>query len=230
MRDEASKAVRRGGSGARAGTRNSVVEPDQADLQRAVGPKDAPKIEAKLKEAAKAYQAERYGEARTVLAPLAERAPNATAVRELLGLTLYRLGRWKQAALELEAFQQMSGSTEQHPVLSDCYRALKRWDDVDRLWDELREVSPSAELVTEGRIVYAGSLADRQRLTEAVDVLAKGFKFPKHVQEHHLRRGYALADLYERAGDLPQARSMFRRIAEVEPEFGDVEDRLRALR
>lgn len=195
-----------------------------------MGSKDAPKIETKLKEAAKAFQAERYGEARKVLAPLAERAPSSAAVRELLGLTLYRLGRWKPAVAELEAFHHMSGSTEQHPVLADCYRALRRWNDVERLWDELREVSPSGELVTEGRIVYAGSLADRDRLTEAIEVLAKGFRFPKHVQEHHLRRGYALADLYERAGDLPQARSMFRRIADVDPDFGDVDDRVRSLR
>ena len=55
----------------------------------------------------------------------------------------------------------LTGSTEQHPVLADCYRALRRYDEVEPLWQELREVSPSAELVAEGRIVYAGSLADR---------------------------------------------------------------------
>jgi hypothetical protein len=85
-------------------------------------------------------------------------------------------------------------------------------------------------LVTEGRIVAAGSLADRDRLVEAVALLEKGFRLPKHPQEHHLRRAYALADLRERAGDLPQARSLFERIRAFDPEFGDVVERVRALR
>ena len=53
---------------------------------------------------------------------------------ELFGLTLYRLGQWKDAADHLEAFRELSGSTEQHPVLADCYRALGRWNDVDAMW------------------------------------------------------------------------------------------------
>lgn len=182
-----------------------------------------------MKQAGKAFEAERYGEARKILVPMAERMPANPVVRELLGLTYYRMGRWKDAIKELEAFRSMEGSTEQHPVLADSYRALKRWLEVEALWDELREASPSAELVTEGRIVAAGALADRGRLPEAIELLDKGFRFPKHPRTHHLRRAYALADLRERAGDLPQARSLFQRIASLDPEFGDIEDRVRAL-
>ncbi len=95
------------------------------------------------------------------------------AVRELNGLTLYRLRRWKLAAAELEAFRELTHSTEQHPVLADCYRALKRPKRVAELWDELREASPSAELVTEGRIVMAGSLADRDDVVGAIRLLSR---------------------------------------------------------
>ena len=83
------------------------------------------------------------------------------AARELYGLTLYRQGKWRAAAKQLEAFRLLTGSTEQHPVLADCYRALGQDAKVDELWDELRAASPSAELVVEGRIVVAGMLADR---------------------------------------------------------------------
>jgi tetratricopeptide (TPR) repeat protein len=100
---------------------------------------------------------------------------------------------------------------------------------VDELWDELRRASPSAELVTEGRIVAAGSLADRGDLPGAITLLAKGFRFPRQPADHHLRRAYALADLYERSGDLPQARQLFGRLAAAEPDFVDVEERLEAL-
>ena len=44
-----------------------------------------------------------------------------------------------------------TGSTEQHQVLADCYRAQKNFAEVEILWDELRKASPSAALVTEGR-------------------------------------------------------------------------------
>ena len=74
------------------------------------------------------------------------------------------MGQWNAAIKELEAFRSLTGSTEQHPVLADCYRAQKRWARVDELWEELRAASPSADLVAEGRIVVAGSLADRGRL------------------------------------------------------------------
>jgi tetratricopeptide (TPR) repeat protein len=209
---------------------STPIDASVAGVAKAVGPKDAARFEARLRDAARAFERERYGEARGALVALAERMPANAAVRELLGLTYYRLGRWKLAVTELEAFRELSGSTEQHPVLADCYRALRRWEAVEALWDELREVSPSAELVTEGRIVTAGALADRDRLREAIALLDKGFRFPKSPQEHHLRRAYALADLRERSGDLPQARSLFERIAALDPDFGDVVDRVRALR
>ena len=41
---------------------------------------------------------------------------------------------------------------------------------------------------------------------------------------------YALADLYERAGDLPKARQLFQVVAAADPELGDVAARVRALR
>jgi tetratricopeptide (TPR) repeat protein len=150
-------------------------------------------------------------------------------VRELYGLTLYRLGHWKLAAVELEAFRTLTGSTEQHPVLADCYRALKRYREVDELWDELRAASPSAELVAEGRIVAAGALADRGDFAGAARLLEAGLK-AKRLKPHHVRVLYVLADVVERAGDVPRARQLFRRVATADPEFADVQSRVRALR
>jgi tetratricopeptide (TPR) repeat protein len=111
----------------------------------------------------------------------------------------------------------------------DCYRAAGRYDRVDDLWQELAAASPTAALVTEGRIVYAGALADRGRLKEAIAVLEKRAGDVKRVQEHHLRLWYALADLYERAGDIPRARELFERIRRRDNSFADVAERLHAL-
>ena len=76
------------------------------------------------------------------------------------------------AAKELEAFVELSRSVEQHPVLMDCYRAQRRWRKVDECWRELTAASPGAEVVTEGRIVAAGALADRGRIDEAIALLS----------------------------------------------------------
>ena len=83
--------------------------------------------------------------------------------------------------------------------------------------------------MAEGRIVAAGALADRGDLAGAVRLLAKGFRFPKRPMEHHLRRAYALADLYERSGDIPQARALFGQLQRADPEFLDVADRVANL-
>jgi Tetratricopeptide repeat len=200
------------------------------ELQQAVGAKRAVKLEERLDAARGAFERERYSDAKRIIAKLAEEAPGAPAVRELYGLTLYRLERWRQAASEMEAYRLLTDSYDQHPVLADCYRALKRFSTVEELWDELRAASPSAEIVAEGRIVYAGSLADREMFKEAIALLEKAAAAtPKKVKDHHIRTWYALADLYDRAGNVPRARQLFRQINEVLPGFADVQYRLGGL-
>jgi len=200
-----------------------VHAPQLVDL---VGSKRAVRLEGRLSDAATAYAAERYPEARAVLAPGVAEVPDLAEARELYGLTLYRLGRWREAARELDAFVELTGgSTEQHPVLADCRRALGQYSRVEELWEELRTSSPSGPLVNEGRIVAAGALADQGRLADAIALLGKGFRIPKRPMDHHLRRAYALADLYERSGDVPQARLLFTQVARAEPDFLDAAER-----
>ena len=251
LRDEARGAVGRGsrastsrrspgGAQDARGRRRPATEPagapdlsGDADLRtqlvRAVGAERAARLEKRVKEASRAFAAERYPEARATIAAIAREAPTVVAVRELLGLTLYRMGRWKPAIEQLEAFRQMTGSTEQNPVLADCYRALRRYDEVDALWEELRDVSPDADLVMEGRIVAAGALADRGDLRGAINLLQSTGKASRRPQERHIRRAYALGDLYERTGDVPRAREWFRFVQDHDPDFVDVGRRLRSL-
>jgi len=179
--------------------------------------------------AADDFDHERDRRALRTLRVLRDSLPDSPSVRELLGLTQYRLGNYRAAAKELEAFIELSGSVEQHPVLMDCYRAQRRWAKVEKLWLELAEASPSAQLVAEGRIVAAGALADRGRVTEAVRLLSRKADAVKRPREHHLRLWYALADLEERAGDHARARVLFARVAAHDPQFADVADRKAAL-
>lgn len=199
-----------------------------SELVAALGPTKGTRAAGRVAQAATAFANERLDEARRALAPIASDAPGAASVRELLGLTLYQLGRWRPAARELEAFGELTGSVDQHPVLADCYRALGRHAEAEALWEELRDASPSAEMVAEGRIVAAGSLADRGRLAEAIRLLESAPR-GKKAREHHLRTAYALADLRERAGDVSRSRELFAWIVGVDRDFADAADRLAAL-
>ncbi|MDE0803545.1 MAG: tetratricopeptide repeat protein [Acidimicrobiales bacterium] len=256
VRKAADDAVRRGGSGSGSGGRSSARRPtkgggggrnakrkrertakrvegalelDQERLVRTLGQNKAKRVLADLSSATEAFADERLDDARKLLKPLAELVPDEPAIRELNGLTLYRLGRWRLAVTELTEFARRTSSTDQHPVLADCHRALGQHPTVARLWEELGEASPDASTVAEGRIVYAGSLADQGKVAEAIKVLEGGALGSKTLKGHHLRMRYALGDLYDRAGETQAARRQFEAVAASDPEFFDVRDRLRQL-
>lgn len=200
------------------------------EVAGAVEPSIAPRIERRLSQAAAAFERDHLADALRILKPLGKEAPTVAAVRELTGLAYYGSGQWALAAKELETFRSLTGSVEQNPVLADCYRALKRYHAVAELWDELREASPSAALVTEGRIVAAGALADQGDVKGAIQLLERGPVRPRRAAAlHHARLWYALADLYERAGDAPKARELFERVVAVEPALADAAERLTGL-
>jgi tetratricopeptide (TPR) repeat protein len=186
-------------------------------------------LQKRLGEAARHIQHGRDKEAASILRALAQEVPEAASVRELYGQALYSLGRYRQAAGELEAFVALSSSTDQHPMLADCYRALGRHNKVQALWTELRETSPSPDIVAEGRIVAAGSLADQGNLADGIKLLETAPPVRGRVAERHLRTWFALADLYERSGELSKSRSLFQRVHKADPEFVDVAQRLHGL-
>ncbi len=187
-------------------------------------------LERRLTSAAAAYERDRYEEALSTVRPVVARAPDAPAVLELYGLTLYRLGRWRQAARHLRHLHELTGSYDQHPVIADCERALGHLDKVRLLWDELRKAGVDRDVLVEGRLVMAGALADSGDLEQAIELLRSEAANKKHPDLRHLRQWYALADLFERAGDLPRARQLFARVAQADAEVLDAPARLAALR
>lgn len=223
-------ATGREGVPAPGGHRRTVPRAVVDELSTGAGPQRGAKLANRIADATYAYERERYQEARRILRTLTDEAPNSPAVRELNGLVLYRTGQWSAAANELERYRELGGSYDQHPVLADCYRAMRRYEDAEALWQDLREASPNGDLVAEGRIVAAGCRADQGDLAGAINLLEKALRRVKHPQERHLRQWYALADLYERAGDVPRARDLFNRVASADPESFDVRARLKALR
>ncbi|NOX30234.1 MAG: tetratricopeptide repeat protein, partial [Actinobacteria bacterium] len=183
----------------------------------------------RVRDAASAFAAERFEDARRILKPMSSEQAHISDIRELYGLTLYRLGRWAEAIAELEVAAAMTGSSEQHPVRADAHRALGQHRAVADLWEELRQDHPDADVITEGRIVMAGSRADQGDLAGAIRILEQGPIRTKSPKDHHLRLWYALADMYERSGDSQRARRGFERVEATDRGFADVGARLRSM-
>ena len=187
-------------------------------------------IERRIGEAAAAYERDRYQDALRILRSLPTEATNVAAVRELRGLTFYRIGRWKESLRELRAFSELTGSVDQHPVIADAERALGHHDRVAEIWSEIRRSGTSSDVLAEGRIVMAGSLADRGLVKDAIALLGPAtLRKVTKPHERHIRQWYLLGDLYERTGDVPRAREMFQRVVDADPETSDAVERLSAL-
>jgi tetratricopeptide (TPR) repeat protein len=156
-------------------------------------------------------------------------ALRAAVVRELLGLAYYRAGEYRSAARELSAFRRLSGSTEQNPVIADCYRALTKPERAVELCNEIDRAVVSEAVFYEGEIVAAGALADMGRIDEAIARLERLELRPQVAREHHLRAWYALADLLERRGRYTQAAEWFDAVESADPELTDAAQRLHRL-
>jgi tetratricopeptide (TPR) repeat protein len=213
------------------GRRRSLeLAPEVAeDLQRAAPAVRAAKYQERLATAADALDRGRFDDARRMVQPVLRDLPALAFGHEIAGLAFYRTGQWRKAAAELEIARELDRTLNHHAVLADCYRALKRYDLVDKLWLEVREGSPGPALMAEGRIVAAGALADRGDLRGALKLMERAAEAPKKVRDHHLRQWYVLGDLHDRSGDIIKARRFFGMVAQVDGDFADVADRLRGL-
>jgi tetratricopeptide (TPR) repeat protein len=201
----------------------------KADVAKILEPRRAVRLSERLKLAQVALERERYSEAKRIAKSLTKELSGVAAVHEVIGLASYRMGQWRDATAALELARSLRIRTEDMPVLADCYRAQRRWSDCDAVWAELKELSPSPEVMAEGRMVVAGSLADRGELKDAIDLMLRVVEIPRRVHEHHLKQWYVLGDLYDRAGNVQKAREFFQRVALHDTEFADVSERLKAL-
>ena len=147
-----------------------------------------------------AYERGRYQDALRAIKPVAEETPGVAAVRELAGLASYRAAKWRDAVRHLTAFATLTNSAEHLPILMDCQRALRKPKKVAELWTELRQSSPEPDVLAEGRIVAAASLAESGDLQGAIAMMAGAgaLKALRNPSNRHVRQWYLLADLYER--------------------------------
>ena len=230
IRAEAQAATARAATGRP--RRDPEVDPEVLALVHgaAADTRRAERLAERLTAASAALDRERFDDARRMVAPVVRELPQLAAGHELNGLALYRMGRWREAAASLEQARHLHPDPALLPVLADCYRGMKRWTEVDAVWRDIREASPSHEVMAEGRIVVAGAFADRGDLREAIALLQPAAERPpKKLREYNVRQWYVLADLLDRAGDTMGATRWFKQVLAVDSEFADARERLRAL-
>ena len=231
VRDAAEGAVRRALAprrtvSARPKDEDELDPQTKADVAKVLEPVRANRLSGRLKAAQIALERERYSEAKRIAKSLTKELSGVAAVHEVIGLASYRMGQWRDATAALELARSIRLHIEDMPVLADCYRAQRRWSDVDAVWAELKELSPSPEVMAEGRMVAAGSLSDRGELKDAIELMLKVAAIPRRVHEYHLKQWYVLGDLYDKAGNVQKAREFFQRVALHDKEYADVSERL----
>jgi tetratricopeptide (TPR) repeat protein len=184
-----------------------------------------------LTRAAEAYDRKRYEEALRLGRIVADAVPGVAPVRELTGLAAYRADRWSMAKIHLRAHFTITGDPEHLPLVMDCDRANRRYRAVEKSFAELEEGEPTAEVLAEGRIVMASAWADQRMYQEAIELLTKAgaTKQLRNPSYRHVRLWYALADVFDRAGDTASAREMFARVVIAEPDAYDAKTRLADL-
>lgn len=176
-----------------------------------------------LESAAEAFAAGRYGKAVEHAERAKQASPSNATVREILALSLYRLGRWRDALKELRGFRRVAGETTHMPVEMDCLRALDRPDDVEKVWDELKHLGGRPDTFREARVVYGSHLLDRGKAREAWQIVN-----PKRLEENphesELRQWYVAARVATHLGDTDAAAQILAAITAADPAFPGLDE------
>jgi tetratricopeptide (TPR) repeat protein len=157
-------------------------------------------------------------------------APRSGAVREVLGLAWYGLGRWREALTELKAYKRISGRPDQNHLIADSLRGLGRPAEAVPLAEEaLRARGVPNEAKAEAVIVAASALADQGKFAEALAFLGRAKTREDVAEDYTLRLWYVKGDILVRAGRPAEAAAEFRRIMRHDTAAFDAAERLAAI-
>jgi predicted Zn-dependent protease len=158
---------------------------------------------------------------------LAKRAKNLASrdstVREVLGLSAYRVGDWQTALAELRTYRRLAGETTHLPIEMDVLRALDRGADVTAAWQELNRRGGSKATIAEGQVVYASFLMDQGDVTQARK-LTRPTRITADPHPGELRVWFVAARAAALADDPDDARRLADAIVAADPGFPGIDD------
>ena len=176
-----------------------------------------------LAEAVDAFGKDEYGTARRKLVKTKDLSPRSSAVRELLGLSAYRLEDWQQALAELRAYRRLTGDTTHMPVEMDTLRALGRGLDVEKTWARFRELGGNRPTVAEASVVYGSYLLDQGRPVEAWKVTGPA-RLSQNARPYELRVWFVAARSALALGEADTARKLAAAIRRIDPDLPGLAD------
>ena len=196
------------------------------ELDKAAGRKESGRLHDRLEAAARAYDHDRYQEARRYLRALADEAQPRRPFASCSVSRCTASGSGRPPSRNSRPFtpcRDRSTSTPSSPTATaPAVRPPSRG-----VWEELRQASPGAELVAEGRIVAAAP-ADQGDLTGAIDSSARPEATsapprPPHAPVVRPRRPARASRRH------PPGPEIFGRVARHDPTFFDAAARARDL-
>jgi tetratricopeptide (TPR) repeat protein len=157
-------------------------------------------------------------------------APRSAATREVLGLALYRLDRFREALTEMQAYRRMSGRADENHIIADCLRAVGRPDRAVPLAEEaLAAKGVSLAAKTEAVIVAASALADQGKFDQALGLLRRVRTRDDVSGPEVIRVWYVMGDILVKAGRPQEAVREFRKIMRHDAAAYDVAERVAQL-
>lgn len=169
-----------------------------------------------LSAAAGSFEEGRYAAARQKLIEAKALSSRAGAIRELLALSCYRLGMWKEALREIRTFRRVTGDTTHMAVEMDCLRALERTDDVHATWEMFEELGGSRAAEAELRVVYGSFFLDQDDDRRAWEV-TRPKRLASDAPEWEVRQWYVAARAAARLGDKQTAKQIAKAVEEKDP-------------
>jgi len=191
------------------------------------------KAEAAISRLERAVELLQRGDARGSVAEAVKAkalAPRSPAVREVLGMGLYHLERYREALSELQAYRRMSGRADQNHLIADCLRDAGRPERAVPLAEEAL-ASRSVPLATkaEAVIVAASALADLGKYEQALGLLRRVRTSDDVAGPEVLRVWYVTGDILDRSGRREDAARQFRKIVRHDAGAYDAAERLAQL-
>lgn len=160
-----------------------------------------------LGEASDAFAEGRFPKAYGRLIKAKELSNRTPTIRELLGLTAYRMERWDDALKELRTYRRLAGDTTHMAVEMDCLRALGRNKDVEKTWDLFMELGGRPASNGEIRVVFGSFLLDQEQARRAWSITNPG-RLGAEPAEWDLRQWYVAARAAAALGDVQTAKQL----------------------
>ena len=156
-------------------------------------------------------------------------AGRSGAVREVLGIALYRAGRFQEALRELQAYRRITARTDQNHLIADSHRALGQPEKAIEPVRQALRARISEEARAEASVVGASALSDLGRYSEALAMLKAFPTDARRARPFDLRVWYVIGDILSRSGRKAEAAEQFQKIMRHDATAFDTAERVADL-